>query len=426
MNQRKEVLSILILCDMNSLYTSTVREYIESFSLYSSHRIFYAHAAFGNPVCIDLSMFDVVVTHYSIRLSFDWHLASFYREALKEYQGLKISFVQDEYDETETIRKSIEELGVNVLFTCVPQEYVEDVYPSSRFPGVKFIQTLTGWIPSDIENRNKVKSLAERQNLINYRGRPLAYWYGDLGQEKVNIGKMMKAACHERGLPTDIEWDENKRIYGDQWYEFLSNAKATLGTESGANVFDDYGDIRKGIKLELEENPKISYQEIHQKYLAAHEGKVRMNQISPKMFEAIALKTALVLFEGEYSGVLKPHLHYIPLRKDFSNLDEVLTKLQDDSYLKDLTDRAFEDILLSGKYNYKQFIQQFDNVIAQYNIQGKWVSSLSIQQALELALSVDRLKINELENYIVAVKSSKFWKLREIWMKFKNLVCKSP
>jgi hypothetical protein len=422
MSKRGKALNILILCDMNSLYTSTVREYVESFSLFSIHHIFYAHATSSNPLCIDLSIFDVVVTHYSIRLSFDWHLSSFYRQALKEYKGLKISFVQDEYDETETIRRSIEELGINILFTCVPEEFIEDIYPSSRFSGVKFIQTLTGWVPSNLENRNEFKPISERQNVISYRGRPLAYWYGDLGQEKVNIGKVVKAECEKRRISVDIEWDEDKRIYGDQWYTFLSNARATLGTESGSNVFDDYGEIRRSIKWEIDNNPTVTYKEIHQKYLAEHEGKVKMNQISPKMFEAIALKTALVLFEGAYSGILKPDLHYISLKKDFSNLDQVLAKLDDISYLEHLTETAFSDIILSGKYNYAQFILQFDDVIAQYKIQSKNVSGFTIQKAFEEPLMIDLLRMKELQDYILTVENSKFWKLRGMWMKFKNLV----
>ena len=42
-----------------------------------------------------------------------------------------------------------------------------------------------------------------------------------------------------------------------------------------------------------------------------------MGQISPKMFEAISLGTVLVMFEGKYSNILKPDLHYISLKKDF-------------------------------------------------------------------------------------------------------------
>jgi hypothetical protein len=82
------------------------------------------------------------------------------------------------------------------------------------------------------------------------------------------------------------------------------------------------------------------------------------------MFEAISFKTALVLFEGEYSGVLQPLVHYIPLKKDFSNVDDVLSRLKCDDYLQELTDRAYSDIIGSDRFSYKSFVKDFDNLIA--------------------------------------------------------------
>jgi hypothetical protein len=87
---------------------------------------------------------------------------------------------------------------------------------------------------------------------------------------------------------------------------------------------------------------------------------VHMNQISPKVFEAISLKTALILFEGNYSSVLTPDVHYISLKKDFSNIAEVMEKLQDDAYIETLTEKAYQDIIETGKYSYHQFVEQFD------------------------------------------------------------------
>src|SRR4051794_39949671 len=150
----------------------------------------------------------------------------------------------------------------------------------------------------------------------------------------------MKALCDERGLETDIAWEEDDRIYGDDWFRFLSSCKATLGTESGANVFDDDGSLALRVQRELVANPAASYEEVRAKFLAGREGEVVMNQVSPKIFEAIACRTALVLFEGHYSGVLEPHRHYLPLRKDFSNVDDVLRRLHDDDALEAMTRRA--------------------------------------------------------------------------------------
>jgi hypothetical protein len=51
----------------------------------------------------------------------------------------------------------------------------------------------------------------------------------------------------------------------------------------------------------------------------------------------------MVLFEGRYSGVLKPHRHYIPLKKDFSNFDEVVAKIRDVEGLQEMVDRTFDE-----------------------------------------------------------------------------------
>ena len=98
-------------------------------------------------------------------------------------------------------------------------------------------------------------------------------------------------------------------------------------------------------------------------FLLPYEGKIRLNQISPRCFEAAALRTAMVLFEGEYSGVLEPWRHYLPLKKDFSNFEEVLAALRDDAGLQRLVDRTFEEVASNPKHSYQTFVQQFDEVI---------------------------------------------------------------
>jgi hypothetical protein len=91
-----------------------------------------------------------------------------------------------------------------------------------------------------------------------------------------------------------------------------------------------------------------------------------MNQVSPKIFEAIRLRTALVLFEGEYSGAVEAGRHYIPLARDFSNVDEVFTKLDDLDFLTALTERAFHEIIESGRYSYRAFVEGVDNHLDSY------------------------------------------------------------
>merc|ERR1712196_365866 len=80
-----------------------------------------------------------------------------------------------------------------------------------------------------------------------------------------------------------------------------------------------------------------------------------MGQISPKMFEAIMLGTVLVMYEGKYyPGFLK---------KDHSNIQEVINKIKDDSFLQKIADKAYDDIVKSGNYSYKKFIEMFDKEV---------------------------------------------------------------
>ncbi len=355
MNTKK---NILILYDHHEIHVKTIADHLESFQRFSRHNVAYV-SSFAK--ChFDLDYFDAVVLHYSVRVCHAGPLSGSFAQALKKYRGLKVLFIQDEYDNPNVTQQAILDLGIGLVFNTVPPDSIAKVYPPERFADVKFVNVLTGYIPIELSQLKAYAPLRQRSVLIGYRGRNLPYWYGDLGQEKVFIGARMKEICTQRGLKTDVAWNEEDRIYGNGWFDFLGKCKATLGTESGSNVFDFDGTLRPAIQAELRRNPHITYDEVRQKYLADREGTIVMNQISPKVFEAIACRTALVLFEGRYSDVLEPGKHFIALKKDFSNVDDVLAKLHDDANLEALTERAYADIIGSGRYTYQAFIQLVD------------------------------------------------------------------
>lgn len=367
-NSRMRRKVAIIFDSVGSMHVNTIREHLEAFERYSENEIvfipgtsaFWQEIPNGFSGGADLSVFDCVIVHYSIRVSLVEHLDAGVAKALEQYQGFKILFVQDEYEGTETARLWMDQLRFDLVYTCVPEESLDYVYPASRFPAVEFLPTLTGYVPEDEDLERYTVPLPERKTVIGYRGRILPFIYGDLGREKYLIGREMKRIAESRGLPIDIEVDDSKRIYGSKWYEFLGSSRATLATESGANVFDFDGSLKEGIAQACLANPQIEYDEVASNFLRGHEGRVRMNQISPKVFEAIRLRTALILFEGEYSGVVRPDKHFIPLKKDFSNVDEVFEKLMDDEFLEALTTRAYREIIESGQFSYRQFIQSFD------------------------------------------------------------------
>lgn len=345
---------VLVLYDATQTFTNTVLEHLQCLAALPGSTVYFCHARPDTTLPLALSAFDCVIIHYSVRIAFEmlspsdaWHMQGF--------EGLKCLFIQDEYDHTETARRWIDRLGLHVVFTCVPQAHRDQIYPSRRFPGVTFATNLTGYVPGLLNALPPPAPLSDRPLSIGYRGRQLPYWYGELAREKWVIGQRMREVCEARGVVADIAWDERARIYGDAWYAFLGSCRATLGTESGSNVFDDEGHLRKTIATYLRRHPDASFEEVHATYLADIEQPGLMNQVSPKIFEAIALRTALILFEGRYSGVVEAGRHYLPLRKDFSNVDDVLAALADDQRIEDMTERAYEDVIASGRYSYEAF-----------------------------------------------------------------------
>lgn len=359
-------LNVLVLYDSYYRYVGTIRDYLQAFLYYSRHRFWFVNATNSAKSLFDLSKFDAVFIHYSVRLCLKQHIAKDFSDAVQSFGGLKILCIQDEYDHVEMTRSWIKRLGIHVVFTCVPtREGISIVYPSEQFPHTRFVSVLTGYVAESAMEIPFGRPLAERKIAIGYRGRALPFYYGDLGHEKLMIGQRAKQLCEASGVVCDIEWTEDKRIYGRDWYRWLGSCRATLGSESGANVFDWDGTLRERVNRAVTANPNLTYQQARAEFLAPYEGQVQMGQVSPRIFEAIATRTALILFEGEFSGVVRPGEHYIPLKKDFSNFDDVLAKLADDQFIHELTTRAYRDVIGSGKYSYRTFVEMIDRVISE-------------------------------------------------------------
>jgi hypothetical protein len=356
-------MNILILYNATQTYTNTVFEHIACFGKYSKNKVFFSHQDQTTELNVDLSRFDVVAIHYSIRICFD-QISPSTANALSEFKGLKLLFIQDEYNHTKRAWYWINTLGIQLVFTVVPETWVERIYPVREFPNTRFVSNLTGYVPDDLKLNLDVKPPSQRPLIVGYRGRPLPIYYGQLGMEKIAIGKLFKTYCDAHSVKNDIAWSEKARIYGPSWYEFMVSCRSMLGSESGSNVFDWDGTLVKRIAKFRNQNSKVGDAEIYEKFIRIEEIDGIMNQVSPRVFEAIAARTVLVLFEGNYSGVVKAGIHFISVKKDGSNLVETIRLLQDESYVDAMADRAYQDVITSGKYSYQSFVRLVDEEIS--------------------------------------------------------------
>jgi hypothetical protein len=355
--------NLLLLCDVQpGGIAATVHDHIVALERYSRHR-YYRLSMFGDiPASLDLDRFDGIVVHYTLILCSDSFMSRESRARLARFRGLKAMFIQDEYRFVDATIAAMREVGINLLFTCVPAPEVDKVYSSKALPDVTKVSVHTGYVPEGLAEL-PVKPPSARAIDIGYRGRNLPAWLGKLGREKLQIGIRVAEDAPRYGLKTDISFREEDRLYGKRWIDFVSQCKAMLGVESGASVFDFTGDIQRNVERHVALHPGATFEELHDRYFANEEGKINLAQISPRCFESAALRTLMVLYEGEYSGILKPWQHYVPLKKDHSNMAEVVAVLRDANRMEEIAQRAHREIALNPKYSFAHSISEADAAI---------------------------------------------------------------
>jgi len=248
------------------------------------------------------------------------------------------------------------------LFTNYPVDEFDKVYPADLLPNLKLVHTLTGFVPEHLCER-KVLPFGARTVDVGYRSRRVPAWLGELGQDKWRIGPRFLDDAPRYGLVCDISNSEEDRLYGEKWIAFVAGCKAVLGTESGASVVDFDGNVRARVDTHLRRQPNVTFEELQRLYFTDLEHKIRINVISPRCFEAAALRTLMIMYPGEYTGILTADRHYIRLAKDHSNMDEVAAALRDKGRCEEIIQTAFDEIACNPEYTFRTFVGRFDDQI---------------------------------------------------------------
>jgi glycosyltransferase involved in cell wall biosynthesis len=320
---------------------------------------------------VDLSDFDGIIIHCTTSYS-PTNLRSLDRELprpFEQYDGLKILMKQDEQVHTSCFSEYIAEKKFDLVITCVPPQELEKVYPTSVVGDVTFLHALTGYVSPYMLGLDR-GATSSRKIEISYRGSIQPLEFGRLGFEKRKISyDVAHAATGFPDLRVDISSRWEDRIAGPAWFDFLGNSKAVLGVESGSNLFDFTGEVATWCRLFEAQHSECShlseafYQKAHAEYLHRFEGNVNYAQISPRHFEAAATRSAQILYEGHYSGIFLPNVHFFPLRRDLSNFSEAVDFIRDDKKVGEFSDRTYEEIVLNRQYSYERFVASFDRAL---------------------------------------------------------------
>lgn len=267
----------------------------------------------------------------------------------------KIALPQDEYDHAAVLEDWLEELGVTTVYSCFGPGQRATLYPRLG-EHLTFHETLTGFIDGGAaaEVASRMVPHAERPWDVVYRATNLPYWFGSHGQLKHRIAEAVQRTGAGLGLRMDISTRWEDTIFGDRWLDFLMSGRAVIGCESGSSVLDPRGEIQRRIAGLLAEEPELTFEEVDAQMPHGWDA-YSFFAISPRHLEAVVTKTAQVLVEGSYSGVLEPERHYIPVRRDLSDLEQALERLRDTEAVESMTERAYQEVFLEGSNTLEAF-----------------------------------------------------------------------
>lgn len=341
----------------------TIDDHAYSFGRYKTDDfdLFYCDVIFNLPLFLRWFHWDGIIIHYSLAgfrtAKEEWKLIFQQLKRIRNIPACKVLIPQDEYTDTSELWKMINECGIDTVFTCAYQSDFNTLYPKEKVKLKHLFTTLTGFIDEECLKTIKrlSKEVPERDIDIGYRARKLPYWVGIHGQLKTRIAEEVMNAPSNVSLKMDISLQPQDVFHGDDWYRFLLRCRTILGCLGGSSMIDDSGQIRLKVNEYVRQFPNASFQEVEKACFFDLDNSISVFAISPRHFECAMTRTCQLLVEGDYFGIFQPGKHYIEIKKDFSNLSEVLDKVRDKEYCKKIAENAYRDIVESGKYTYREF-----------------------------------------------------------------------
>jgi hypothetical protein len=312
--------------------------------------------------------FDAVVFHTSLLWDrVNPRLFERHQRRLRRLEGSgsrRVALPQDEYLRSRALTEFITEFDVDHVFSVAPESEWGKLYEGLDRTRVGVSRVLTGYLAPDTLERIEeiVAAGGERPIAIGYRSAKNSPALGRHGALKEEIGVRVQAAAERRGLDVDIATGGASTLRGDDWYRFLAACRYTIGVEGGSSVHDPDGTLGACAHSYSRDHPEASFEEVEASCFPGRDGALRYFAISPRHLEACATRTAQILVEGSYNGVLKPGEHYVELKCDFSNLEDVLALVERDSERARIVENAYRDVVASGAYTYKRLVEEVESV----------------------------------------------------------------
>jgi hypothetical protein len=299
--------------------------------------------------------FDAMVMLHSV-FSNERQLHWWAFDAAARVPAPKVFFIGNEYKLMPEKMAFAEECGIALLVSQSESPRVHDLYRRRLQCEVMGLPN-TGLDPNLFFPRGP---RAERPIDVGYRSLKAPLYLGH--EEKSEIARRWAEAAARHGLVADISINPRDRFTEEGWADFLGRCKAQLGTEAGGDYFEIDDRTRIRFHAWIEDHPEHTLAEVREALFRDYPDPVPIRIVSGRQIEAAGTKTVQVLMRGQYGGYFAPDVHYIPLEKDFSNLDETAARLRDHALCDRLADSAYA--LAHERLTYAKLLDRFADRLA--------------------------------------------------------------
>jgi hypothetical protein len=371
---------------------AAVEDHLFSWQRHSLYPAVHHNIAFG----FDWAAFEhlpiAAVVLDTLALNIRWSPEYFARKtaplaALAKFGGPKIAMPQDEFIHTDSLVELLARIGCTHVLSAACPDDARKIY-SPLLPHAHIGNKLTGYLETSTLRRiDALARLAPRRDIdVGYRAWHAEAWLGEHGVLKARIADEARALAPEfPGLRMDVSTAEQDVLAGDDWYRFLLRCRTTLGVEGGASVLDRDGSICARTRAYVREHSHASFEQIRDACFPGQDGSLSLFAIGPRHLEACATRTCQLLVDGEYQGVLRAGQDYLPIRRDFSNLRDVMRASKDDATIKRVAESAWHHVVGSGRYTYAGFVRDVERQIidpAAAQVRSRLADWLPVRRAI--------------------------------------------
>jgi hypothetical protein len=176
------------------------------------------------------------------------------------------------------------------------------------------------------------------------------YWPFIGDRERTDFIEWFERHGAASGLSCDIR---RRRIGREAWNLFLNDCRAIVGAESNTYYLNERGRLLERARAYNIAHPDAAFETVFDLFFRDQPRGVSGKCLSSRHFEPIGTQTVQVLLEGAYNGILEAGVHYIPVKKDLSDLSGAIERLKDADYCSRLAADTFDYAMASHTHDHR-------------------------------------------------------------------------